>query len=138
VTRPERPGSLEGASTGGQEVDAPSRAERHQKVFGEVVGAAGVAGLATAGVFAGLAAIAKGAYAPHCGAQIGAPPSHCDPEGIADHSDAVFKANVATGALVAGAVALTAGVTLFVTARHARRAAAVTLAPAEIRLSGEF
>jgi hypothetical protein len=109
-----------------------------QRTLGLVIGGVGIAGLATGGIFALLANSAKSDYQQHCGSNIGAPATACDPQGISGHQDASTKATVSTIAFAVGGAALAAGVLLFFTAPHGDSAPQVGIGPGGIVVRGGF
>jgi hypothetical protein len=89
---------------------------RTQRVVAWVVGGTGVALLATAGVFAGLAASKNSDSKADCD-----PSSlnRCGPDGVRLRNDAKSAASLATLTAVLGGVAVTGGLVLYVTAGDA-------------------
>jgi len=84
-----------------------------QRTLAWVVGGAGAALLATAGVFTYLAASKNGDSKDNCAA---ADENSCGPEGVKQRDDAKSLANVATALTVLGGASLATGVVLFVAA----------------------
>jgi hypothetical protein len=101
-----------------EQPSAPGDADagRTQRVVAWLVGGTGVALLATAGVFAGLAASKNSDSKADCD-----PSSlnRCGPEGVRLRNDAKSAAGLATLTAVLGGVALTGGFVLYVTASDA-------------------
>jgi hypothetical protein len=128
VSPPQQPPESPPASTGGSPLPG----------IGLIVGGAGIAALATGGVFALLANSAKSGYEQHCGSAIGAPAAFCDPQGISGHQDASNKAALSTAFVIGGGVALAAGAVLFLTAPHGPTVPQVGLGPGGVVVRGGF
>jgi hypothetical protein len=120
------------------EPEPPASQGSPLRVIGLATGGVGIAALASAGVFALLASSAKSDYLQHCGSNIDAPPSYCDPTGIRGHTDAVNKANASTGLLVGGGALLAAGAVLFFVAPHGSSAPQVGVGPGGFVVRGGF
>lgn len=82
-----------------------------QRVVGYGVGGLGIAGLVIGGVFGLLANTTNDDAKTHC-----ATPAICDPTGVELGNDAISQATVSTVAFAVGAVGLTAGVVVYLTA----------------------
>ena len=117
---------------------APLHHGSSQRTIGIAVGGLGVAALATGAVFGVLASKAKSDYAQHCGANIGAPSSFCDAEGVRGQSEAATKASFSTWFFAGGGLAVVAGTTLLLTAPSRGVSARVGVGVAGIVVSGNF
>jgi len=103
---------LEGTShrAGGRDTEEPGATQR---TVAWIVGGTGVALLATAGVFAGLAASKNRDSKDDCDA---VDANRCGPTGVELRNDAKSLANVATVASILGGVGLASGLVIYVTA----------------------
>jgi tetratricopeptide (TPR) repeat protein len=99
-----------GSSRAQGEGDAPGSSQR---TVAWVVGGTGLALLATAGVFAGLAASKNRDSKADCDPE---DPSRCGPTGVGLRNDAKSLANVATVASILGGVGVASGLVIYVTA----------------------
>jgi hypothetical protein len=110
------------------------------KTVGIVVGAVGVAGLATGAIF-GAMALSKNSSANsgHCGTSFGGT-NQCDSTGVSLRNTAVSDGNISTVSLIAGGVLAAAGVTLFFVAPsgHLQAAPAVGSNGGGVLLRGDF
>jgi tetratricopeptide (TPR) repeat protein len=103
-----------------------------QRTVAWIVGGTGLALLATAGVFAGLASSKNRDSKADCDA---ADPNRCGPTGVELRNDAESFANVATVASILGGVGLASGLVIYVTAPDTEDAPGQA---ALLRLQGTF
>jgi hypothetical protein len=99
-----------GSKRGASEADPPGSSQR---TVAWVVGGTGVALLATAGVFAGLAASKNKDSKADCSP---IDESRCGPTGVGLRNDAKSLANVATVATLLGGVGVATGLVIYITA----------------------
>lgn len=98
---------------GGDPVDDEAPGSSSQRTLAWVIGGTGVALLATAGVFAGLAASKNRDSKADCNPDS---PNRCGPAGVGLRNDARSLANVATVATILGGVGLGGGAVLYFSA----------------------
>jgi hypothetical protein len=88
-----------------------------RRIFGVVIGGAGLVGLGVAGGFAARAAAKNAESKQNCSP---ADPNFCDDVGVSLRKDAKTAAAVSTAATIVGATVLAGGIVLFATASSAK------------------
>lgn len=103
-----------------------TRARSPQRTIGVVVAGVGLVSIIVGSVMGGLSLANKGTGNQHC--MLGPSANECDPTGIDARNSAITFGDLSTGFILAGGIALAAGIVLWIAAPRAPKSIALTLA----------